>query len=79
MFYCVVSAEEKMELHVFYAVQDMLQCCQSQCDWCVDEIQCEGWVDECSLLSGVQQSDGLREEAVSRSAGSCSDAAVPSA
>ncbi len=29
-----------------------------------------GWVGECSLLSGVQQSDGLREEAVSRSAGS---------
>ncbi len=35
------------------------------------------WVGECSLLSGVQQSDGLREEAVSHSAGP--DAAVPSA
>ncbi len=31
------------------------------------------------LLSGVQQSDGLREEAVSHSAGSGRDAAVPSA
>ncbi len=31
------------------------------------------------LLSGVQQSDGLLEEAVSRSAGSGPDAAVPSA
>ncbi len=31
------------------------------------------------LLSGVQQSDGLREEAYSRSAGSGPDAAVPSA
>ncbi len=31
------------------------------------------------LLSGVQQSDGLREEAISRSAGSGPDAAVPSA
>ncbi len=37
-----------------------------------------GWV-ECSLLSGVQQSDDLREEAVLRSAGSGPDAAVPSA
>ncbi len=27
---------------------------------------------ECSLLSGVQQSDGLREEAISYSAGSFS-------
>ncbi len=34
---------------------------------------------ECSLLSGVQQSDGLREEAVSCSAGSGRDAVVPSA
>ncbi len=34
---------------------------------------------ECSLLSEVQQSDGLREEAVSCSAGSGPDAAVPSA
>ncbi len=33
----------------------------------------------CSLLSGVQQSDGLREEAVLRSVGSGPDAAVPSA
>ncbi len=31
------------------------------------------------LLSGVQQCDGLREEAISRSAGSGPDAAVPSA
>ncbi len=61
------------------AVQDMLQCCQSQCGWCVDEIQCEGWVGECSLLSGVQQSDALREEEVLRSAGSGPDGAVPSA
>ncbi len=34
---------------------------------------------EYSLLSGVQQSDGLREEAVSRSAGLGPDVAVPSA
>ncbi len=33
----------------------------------------------CRLLSGVQQSDGLREEAVLRSVGSGPDAAVPSA
>ncbi len=38
-----------------------------------------GWVGEYHLLSGVQQSDGLREEAVLRSAGSGPDAAVPSA
>ncbi len=38
-----------------------------------------GWAGECSLLSGVQQSDGLQEEAVSRSAGSGPDAVVPSA
>ncbi len=30
------------------------------------------------LLSGVQQSDGLREETISLSAGSGPDAAVPS-
>ncbi len=48
----------------------------SQCVWCVDEIQCYGWGGY-SLLSEVQQSDGLRDEAVSCSAGS--DAAVPSA
>ncbi len=41
VFYCVFSAEEKMELH---AVQEMLQCCQSQCGWCVDEIQWGGRV-----------------------------------
>ncbi len=34
---------------------------------------------ECSLLSGVQQSDALREEEVLRSAGSGPDGAVPSA
>ncbi len=55
----------------------MLQCCQSQCGRCVDEIQCEGWVGECSLLSGVQQSDALREDL--RSAGSGPDGGVPSA
>ncbi len=43
----------------------------------VDGIQCKGWVGEYRLLSGVQQSDGLREKAVSRSAGP--DAAIPSA
>ncbi len=45
---------------------------------CVDGIQCEGYVGEYRLLSGVQQSDGLREETVLRSAGSGPDAAVPS-
>ncbi len=34
---------------------------------------------EYRLLSGVQQSDGLREEAVSCSAGSGPDAVIPSA
>ncbi len=34
---------------------------------------------EYRLLSEVQQSDGLREEAASHSAGSGSDAVVPSA
>ncbi len=48
----------------------MLQYCQSQCVWCIDGIQFEGWVGE---------SDGLREEAVSCYAGSGPDAAVPSA
>ncbi len=38
-----------------------------------------GWVCECSLLSGVQQSDGLLEGAVSHSAGSGPDAVVPPA
>ncbi len=73
VFYCIVREEEKMELH---AVQDMLQYCQ--CGWCVDGIQCEGWVGEYRLLSGVQLSDGLREEAVSCSAGSGPDTVVPS-
>ncbi len=40
---------------------------------------CRALVGGCSLLSGVQQSDGLREEAVLRSVGSGPDAAVPSA
>ncbi len=35
VFYCVVSAKEKIELHVFYAMQcKTLQCCQSVCLVC---------------------------------------------
>ncbi len=51
---------------------------ESVCLVC-DGIQCKGWVGMYSLLSGVQQSDGQREEAVSLSAGSGPDAAVPCA
>ncbi len=42
-----------------FAVRDMLQYCRSQCVWCVEGIQCEGYVGEYRLLSGVQQSDVL--------------------
>ncbi len=53
--YCVVSAEEKMELLVVCAVLSESVCL------CVDVFQCYGWGGGgCSLLSGVQQSDGLR-------------------
>ncbi len=76
---CYCRREDRAACILSYAVQDMLQCCQSQSGWCVDGIQCEGWVGEYRLLSGVQQSDGLREEAVSCSAGSGPDAAVSSA
>ncbi len=49
---CSCRREDGAACVLSYAVQDMLQCCQ--CVWCVDEIQCEGWVGEYSLLSGVQ-------------------------
>ncbi len=73
---CYCRREDVAACVLCYAVRDMLQCCQSQCVWCVDGIQCEGWLGEYHLLSGVQHSDGLREEAVSRSAGLRPDAAV---
>ncbi len=44
VFYCAVSAEEKMELHVFYATQ--CETCYSalrvSVSGSVDGIQCEG-------------------------------------
>ncbi len=68
---------------MFYAMQ--CKTCYSAVRVSVAGVQMESsvrgrgrWVS-IILLSGVQQSDGLLEEAVSRSAGSGPDAAVPSA
>ncbi len=80
-FTVVVSAEEKMELRVFYgyAVQDMLQWVRVSVSGGVDGIQGEGWVREYRLLSEFSSMMACEKKLSQCSAGSGPDAAAPPA